>query len=513
MELISGKVPDSLLNSLPKPVLKKRGKLSTFLRSLVKARPRRATEPEPTKEGVFGCDLGEHLLRSGRDVPQVLQSCAQFIEEHGVVRGIYRLSGVASRIQRLRHEFDTEQVPELSVRELHSVSSLCKLYFRELPNPLLTDQLYDKFSDAVCAATEEERVHRMQDAIQQLPAPHYRTLEYLMRHLASLAGNSSVTNMDAKNLAIVWAPNLLRSQQSQSACASGEAACMELQTQSAVVEFIISHTDVIFCSKSTPAVGEGHSSLAGLKSVWVSPPATKLLTVQEAQAERNGQSSSPTVTQSSEIEEEEAPAVVQGNFHTVIDFPSKRPSSPRKRMESSRCGSWCSCLCLQRPSPVAEHQLQYSAREPSEAEFVVLAGDSSPCVPRRLRACDDDTSCASINGVQLGCMSHCSSKDSLPRDSNDGEKNIIHVQALIHAIPAEAPDLSLPDTTGTSLNCDPVAFEDSPAQAQPECPDSSTTMQAQVSITEEKLSISQGGTESGHESQAPGNSTVSEQLS
>ncbi|XP_015728588.2 rho GTPase-activating protein 33-like [Coturnix japonica] len=161
-----------------------------------------------------------------------------------------------SKIQRLRHEFDTEQVPELSVRDIHSVSSLCKMYFRELPNPLLTDQLYDKFLDAAGAA-EEERVQRMKDAIQQLPAPHYRTLQYLMRHLASLAGNCSVTSMDARNLAIVWAPNLLRSQQSPSACASNEAACMELQAQSAVVELLISHADVLFCSNSTTAVGEG----------------------------------------------------------------------------------------------------------------------------------------------------------------------------------------------------------------------------------------------------------------
>ncbi|XP_072216485.1 rho GTPase-activating protein 32-like [Excalfactoria chinensis] len=164
--------------------------------------------------------------------------------------------------------------------------------------------------DAVCAATEEERLLSMQDAIQQLPAPHYRTLEYLMRHLASLAGNSSVTNMGAQNLAIVWAPNLLRSQQSQSASTYGEAACMELQMQSDVVEFLISHTDVLFPSTSTSAVGEeaGHSSLDGPKSVWVSPPSAKLLTLQEAQAERRGQSSSPAATRSSNTEVEEGPA-------------------------------------------------------------------------------------------------------------------------------------------------------------------------------------------------------------
>ncbi len=38
----------------------------------------------------------------------------------------------------------------------------------------------------------------------------YRTLEYLMRHLSHLATFSSITNMHTKNLAIVWAPNLLR---------------------------------------------------------------------------------------------------------------------------------------------------------------------------------------------------------------------------------------------------------------------------------------------------------------
>ena len=38
----------------------------------------------------------------------------------------------------------------------------------------------------------------------------YRTLEYLIRHLAHIASFSSKTNMHARNLALVWAPNLLR---------------------------------------------------------------------------------------------------------------------------------------------------------------------------------------------------------------------------------------------------------------------------------------------------------------
>ncbi|KAG2457747.1 RHG30 protein, partial [Polypterus senegalus] len=102
------------------------------------------------KERVFGCDLLEHLQSSGQDIPQVLKSCSEFVEKHGIVDGIYRLSGVSSNIQKLRSEFDTENTPDLNkdvyLQDIHCVSSTCKAYFRELPNPLLTYQLYDKFA-------------------------------------------------------------------------------------------------------------------------------------------------------------------------------------------------------------------------------------------------------------------------------------------------------------------------------------------------------------------------------
>uniref|UniRef100_A0A8C8UAJ1 Rho-GAP domain-containing protein n=1 Tax=Peromyscus maniculatus bairdii TaxID=230844 RepID=A0A8C8UAJ1_PERMB len=60
------------------------------------------TRDQVSAPRVFGCDLGEHLSNSGQDVPQVLRCCSEFIEAHGVVDGIYRLSGVSSNIQRLR---------------------------------------------------------------------------------------------------------------------------------------------------------------------------------------------------------------------------------------------------------------------------------------------------------------------------------------------------------------------------------------------------------------------------
>ncbi|XP_064331016.1 rho GTPase-activating protein 30 isoform X2 [Phalacrocorax carbo] len=202
------------------------------------------------KERVFGCDLLEHLQQSGQDVPQVLRSCTEFVEQHGVVDGIYRLSGVSSNIQRLRQEFDSDRCPDLQkdvyLQDIHCVSSLCKAYFRELPNPLLTYQLYDKFADAVAIQMEEARLVKIKEVLKELPVPHYRTLEFLMRHLLHMASYSSQTNMHARNLAIVWAPNLLRSKDIEATGFNGTAAFMEVRVQSIVVEFILTHVEQLF---------------------------------------------------------------------------------------------------------------------------------------------------------------------------------------------------------------------------------------------------------------------------
>ncbi|KAM9243112.1 rho GTPase-activating protein 30 isoform 1-T1 [Dugong dugon] len=203
-----------------------------------------------SKERVFGCDLQEHLQHSGQEVPQVLRSCAEFVEEYGVVDGIYRLSGVSSNIQRLRQEFEADRKPDLRrdvyLQDIHCVSSLCKAYFRELPDPLLTYRLYDKFAEAVAVQMEPERLVKILEVLRELPVPNYRTLEFLMQHLVHMASFSSQTNMHARNLAIVWAPNLLRSKDIEASGFNGTAAFMEVRVQSIVVEFILTHVDQLF---------------------------------------------------------------------------------------------------------------------------------------------------------------------------------------------------------------------------------------------------------------------------
>lgn len=103
---------------------------------------------------------------------------------------------------------------------------------------------------AIKIPEESERQIAVHHVVQQLPPPHYRTLEYLLRHLSHVASFSSQTGMHAKNLAIVWSPNLLRPM----ALDSGGTALLEVNVQAIVIEYLIRNVHVFFDQHAAAAV-------------------------------------------------------------------------------------------------------------------------------------------------------------------------------------------------------------------------------------------------------------------
>lgn len=344
-------LPAPLVGSLDisptKPVLRKHGKLITFFRSFILARPsrRRLKQSGIYKERVFSCDLGEHLLNSGQSIPMVLKCCAEFIEQYGIVDGIYRLSGISSNIQKLRRAFDEERIPDLTQpdikQDIHAVSSLLKMYFRELPNPLCTYQLYDHFVDAIQSG--DFRLKMIRQTIRKLPPPHYRTLKYLACHLYEISKHSANTGMTERNIAIVWAPNLLRSPALES---GGVAALRGVGVQAVVTEFLISNCKEIFdddfagCDDSQPNSLSDTSSLhieardvslpmiERPKSLGIGPP--KLISLEEAQIRKNRRDAetnkaipiNPVSNAcSSYIEVGGGPSSLPDKYHTVLPVP------------------------------------------------------------------------------------------------------------------------------------------------------------------------------------------------
>lgn len=163
----------------------------------------------------FGVDLGEQLQRDGTEIPNVVEKCAEAIEAYGIESmGIYRLSGTTSRVQALKAAIDkdidaVDMMSEDWSADINVISSALKLWFRELPEPLLTHGLYHPFIEAARYENDRLRHIRLHEQVNELPDPNYATLKYFMGHLDRIRRKDSVNQMSVSNLSIVFGPTLL----------------------------------------------------------------------------------------------------------------------------------------------------------------------------------------------------------------------------------------------------------------------------------------------------------------
>lgn len=66
------------------------------------------------------------------------------------VEGVYRKSGASSQVTQVRNGFEKSSEYDISDPDLdiHAVTSALKSYFRRLPVPLITFDVYDQFLEA-----------------------------------------------------------------------------------------------------------------------------------------------------------------------------------------------------------------------------------------------------------------------------------------------------------------------------------------------------------------------------
>ncbi|MCJ1294874.1 hypothetical protein MMC34_006433 [Xylographa carneopallida] len=170
----------------------------------------------PPLRPVFGVSLEDLFNRDGSAVPMVVYQCLQAVDLFGLeVEGIYRLSGTASHIGKLRTIFDNDasqadfRNPENFFHDVNSVAGLLKQFFRDLPNPLLTREHYQGFIEAARIDDDVARRDSLHATINNLPDPNYATLRALTLHLHRVQEHSPANRMNAGNLAICFGPTLM----------------------------------------------------------------------------------------------------------------------------------------------------------------------------------------------------------------------------------------------------------------------------------------------------------------
>ncbi|XP_027513562.1 unconventional myosin-IXa isoform X3 [Corapipo altera] len=159
----------------------------------------------------FGVELSR-LTSEERAVPLLVEKLINYIEMHGLyTEGIYRKSGSTNKIKELRQGLDTDiDNVNLDDYNIHVIASVFKQWLRDLPNPLMTFELYEEFLRAMGLQERKETVRGVYSVIDQLSRTHLSTLERLIFHLVRIALQEETNRMSANALAIVFAPCILR---------------------------------------------------------------------------------------------------------------------------------------------------------------------------------------------------------------------------------------------------------------------------------------------------------------
>uniref|UniRef100_A0A8C2C379 Myosin IXAa n=1 Tax=Cyprinus carpio TaxID=7962 RepID=A0A8C2C379_CYPCA len=159
----------------------------------------------------FGVELSR-LTNDERAVPLVVEKLINYIEMHGLyTEGIYRKSGSTNKIKELKQGLDTDvNSVNLDDYNINVIASVFKQWLRDLPNPLMTFELYEEFLRVMGLQDKKEAIRGVYSVIDQLSRTHLNTLERLIFHLVRIALQEETNRMSANALAIVFAPCILR---------------------------------------------------------------------------------------------------------------------------------------------------------------------------------------------------------------------------------------------------------------------------------------------------------------
>ncbi|KAI2658538.1 Rho GTPase-activating protein 17 [Labeo rohita] len=142
-----------------------------------------------TEKPAFGTALDEHLKRSSREIALPIEACVMMLLETGMKEeGLFRIAAGASKLKKLKAALDcsTSQLEEF-YSDPHAVAGALKSYLRELPEPLMTYQLYDEWIQASNVPDPDKRLQALWVTCDQLPKNNKANLRYLVKFLAKLA--------------------------------------------------------------------------------------------------------------------------------------------------------------------------------------------------------------------------------------------------------------------------------------------------------------------------------------
>ncbi|XP_056594573.1 rho GTPase-activating protein 28 isoform X2 [Triplophysa dalaica] len=212
------------------------------------------------ESGIFGVPLPTLLENDqkkypGSRVPLVFKKLLSKLEQTGLqTEGILRVPGSAARVKHLRQELELKFYEDRfdwdEVRQ-NDAAGLLKMFIRELPYPLLTQQHLPAFTAAQNITSPKHQIQALHLLIMLLPEANRDTLKALLEFLSKVVAFEEKNRMSLWNVSMIVAPNLFifrgknaRQEEMQGAVGSAHLVRLLIKHQDllwTVPCFLISH--------------------------------------------------------------------------------------------------------------------------------------------------------------------------------------------------------------------------------------------------------------------------------
>ncbi|XP_029138812.1 rho GTPase-activating protein 45 [Protobothrops mucrosquamatus] len=226
---------------------------------------------------LFGRDFAQASHTGSDGVPFIVKKCISEIERRAMkTKGIYRVNGVKSRVEKLCQAFENgKELVELSQALPHDISNVLKLYLRQLPEPIMPFRMYNSLmglaketlqsrsdsragrstGEPVDTSSESEKamVTKLNELLKELPAKNFATLKCIVQHLKRIIELEDDNKMSSSNLGIVFGPTLMRPRPTQATISL--SSLVDYPHQACIVEALINFYATIFESNGVSPDG------------------------------------------------------------------------------------------------------------------------------------------------------------------------------------------------------------------------------------------------------------------
>jgi hypothetical protein len=178
-----------------------------------------------------------------------------FLTENGLQEpGLFRVPGNNDEIEAIKRRYQNEE--EVKLVDVNDTAGVFKQYLRKLPEPLIP---YDQYKAFMRVAAEHKpqtpkRCEQLRELLGTLPKHSFALLRHLCVFLVRVATNSAVNKMTSDNIAIVFAPNLLRPKEE-----TATSMMVEMPLSIGVINTFIDQFDDIFGVLAQQQAASEHS--------------------------------------------------------------------------------------------------------------------------------------------------------------------------------------------------------------------------------------------------------------